>query len=61
MVLEAVSVQVLRVVLSGFPMFPRVLDGSEPILRVDKSVRFVRSLNDLERITAYLQALVVET
>ncbi len=60
LVLDNVTILCLELLLDPFPVFPRILSMEPTPMRLDRSLRFVRDLEDLARIELCLSTLTVD-
>jgi hypothetical protein len=60
LILDHVSIHCLEQLMVPFPLFPRIIGMQPPPIHLDRSVRFVQSLKDLEVVHDFVSNLVID-
>jgi hypothetical protein len=60
LVLDHTAVHCLDYLLDPFPVFPRILGMQSQPIRLDRSIRFIETLQDLDAIHGYVSNLTID-
>jgi hypothetical protein len=60
LVVDHVAVHCLDHLIDPFPVFPRIIGMQPPPIHLDKSIRFVQTLADLDAIHGYVSSLRID-
>jgi hypothetical protein len=60
LILDHTAVHCLDYLIDPFPVFPRILGMKPQPVRLDRSIRFIESLQDLDAIHGYVSNLTID-